>query len=193
MDRNQLEDVLHRHKLWLDRKAGGCAADLYGSDLRGVYLKGADLRGADLRRVNLAGACLIEADFRGANLTSANLEGAYLARSDFRGANLSAANLRVTNLSETNLDDATLCNATMCGTIYTTFSFGGHIVNIVGGKVFISSNIYDIDKVDYAELENFYKNRGYSRYQVEIYLTVLRYLISKRKDKELPDRSITNM
>ena len=43
-----IQEVLEKHKKWLDDEKGGERADL-----RDAYLRDADLRGADLRRANL--------------------------------------------------------------------------------------------------------------------------------------------
>ena len=62
----QLEEVLLKHKLWLENKEGGEKADLRDTDLTGANLMGANLGGADLR----------DADLEGADLEGANLENA---------------------------------------------------------------------------------------------------------------------
>ena len=48
MNKNQLEEILKKHKKWLNSEKGGKRADLRGADLRGADLSYADLRGADL-------------------------------------------------------------------------------------------------------------------------------------------------
>jgi len=83
VNKDELEVILAKHKLWLDL-GGGNKANLRGADLRGANLRGANLRGANLR-----GADLRYADLRGADLRGADLRGANL-----RGANLRYANLR---------------------------------------------------------------------------------------------------
>ena len=81
MTKEQLNEVLEKHKKWLNDEPGGERADLWGADLRGADLWGADLRGA-----NLWGANLQEADLRRANLQGANLWGANLREADLRRA-----------------------------------------------------------------------------------------------------------
>ena len=61
MDRDDLNEVLRLHKMWLDGERGGERADLRGAYLRRANLRLADLEGADLR-----GAYLEEANLRGA-------------------------------------------------------------------------------------------------------------------------------
>ena len=65
----QLEEVLLKHKLWLEDKEGGECANLSYVDLEYAYLKGADLRGADL-----IGANLEYANLEYANLTNTILQ-----------------------------------------------------------------------------------------------------------------------
>lgn len=83
MRQEELNEVLEKHKLWLDGKDGGVKANLSYANLRGADLRNANLRGADLRRANL-----ICADLRCANLREANLSGPDLRGADLRGADL---------------------------------------------------------------------------------------------------------
>ena len=39
----ELNEILRKHKLWLDNDPSGARADLTGADLRGANLTGADL------------------------------------------------------------------------------------------------------------------------------------------------------
>ena len=63
MYKEELQEILKKHKKWLAGEDGGVRADLSGADLSGADLSGADLRGADRRRADLSGA-----DLRGADL-----------------------------------------------------------------------------------------------------------------------------
>ena len=109
MIKNELNEILENHKLWLNDKGGECA-DLSGADLRGVdlynidlrcaNLNSADLNSADLRCANLRGV-----DLSGANLNSANLSGASLYSANLRGASLYNANLYSSNLNNANLNN----------------------------------------------------------------------------------------
>ena len=61
MTKIELNNILDKHKKWLNADVDGeCAdlreADLREADLRGAYLSGADLREADLRGAYLRGA-----------------------------------------------------------------------------------------------------------------------------------------
>ena len=64
-----IQEVLARHKKWLENEEGGQRADLRGADLQH-----ADLREAYLQRAYLKGADLQDADLRGADLRGAFLD-----------------------------------------------------------------------------------------------------------------------
>ena len=78
MSRDELNEILAKHKMWLNNEEGGERADLSGADLRD-----ADLRRADLRWADLSGADLRRADLSGADLRRADLRWADLRRADF--------------------------------------------------------------------------------------------------------------
>ena len=86
MDKEKLNTILEKHKLWLNNDNNGEKADLRGADLSVADLRGADLSVAYLYRANLSGADLSGANLIEANLSEADLSGAYLYR-----ANLSEA------------------------------------------------------------------------------------------------------
>ena len=71
MIKEQLNEILEKHKKWLNGEPDGERANLREADLRGADLRGADLRGASLRRANLYEANLRGADLRGASLLGA--------------------------------------------------------------------------------------------------------------------------
>ena len=95
MTRDELNNILDAHKLWL-----------FGIDGRKADLRNANLNGADLRYTNLSGA-----DLSGADLSGADLRYAYLSGADLRGANLTHASLRYADLRGANLMDADLMDA----------------------------------------------------------------------------------
>lgn len=92
MDKEKLEKILEKHKLWVFGE-GGEKANLKGADLREANLRGADLCEANLLGADLRGSCLREANLRGANLRGANLRGADLYDVNFEGTNLEGANI----------------------------------------------------------------------------------------------------
>ena len=88
-----IQEVLARHKKWLENDEGGQRADLRGAYLRGANLQDADLRDADLRGANLWNASLQGADLQDADLQGANLWGADLWGADLQGADLRRADI----------------------------------------------------------------------------------------------------
>ena len=115
MEQEKLQEILEKHKKWLNDEEGGERADLYGANLRGAYLHEADLYGANLRGAYLSEANMREANLRGADLSGANLHEADLYGANLRGAYLSEANLREANLSGADLSGANLHEADLHG------------------------------------------------------------------------------
>lgn len=124
MDKNELQEILEQHQLWLNNNGGERAdlrgVDLYGADLReanlrGAYLHSARLGGADLSFANLNYATLCNADLHNVNLWGASLNEANLHSADLSCANLNWANLCYTDLSYANLYGANLLNANLHG------------------------------------------------------------------------------
>lgn len=79
MTQEELNEILDKHKKWLNHGDGSKMANLCGVDLSGACLVMANLRGAnlseaDLSRSNLGGADLLQANLRGADLRGANLD-----------------------------------------------------------------------------------------------------------------------
>ena len=116
MTTKELQEILDKHKKWLNDEDGGERAYLRGADLRGAdlndaYLRGADLRGAYLRGADLRGAYLRGADLSGADLSGADLNDAYLRCADLSGADLNGAYLRGADLSGADLSGAYLRGA----------------------------------------------------------------------------------
>lgn len=62
MTQTELDEVLHKHALYLNGDPTGECANLRGADLSRANLHGADLRNANLRGADLRGANLSEAD-----------------------------------------------------------------------------------------------------------------------------------
>ena len=91
--KEELQEFLRKHKLWLDNEDGGERADLSYTDLDGANLVRANLDGANLDGANLVRANLDGANLVRANLVRANLDGANLVRANLDGANLVRANL----------------------------------------------------------------------------------------------------
>ena len=123
MIKEQLDEILEKHKKWLNDEPGGERANLFGADLFRANLFGANLREADLRGANLCGADLFEADLRGADLFEADLRGA-----DLRGADLFEADLRGANLCGADLFEANLFGANLFGAdLFRANLFGANL------------------------------------------------------------------
>jgi hypothetical protein len=86
----QLQEILQKHKLWLDGKKGGECADLRYADLRCANFREAVLRYANFNYADLREANFSYADLRGADFSYANFREANLRCADFRYANLLA-------------------------------------------------------------------------------------------------------
>ena len=86
--RDELNEILGKHNLWIKGDFNGERANLYGADLSRANLYGANLHGANLYGANLYGANLY-----GADLSRANLYGADLSWANLYGADLSWADL----------------------------------------------------------------------------------------------------
>ena len=114
MTRNEISEILRKHKMWIDDEEGGERANLSGADLSEANLRGANLSGADLIGANLSEADLIEA-----NLSKADLSEADLIEANLRGANLRGANLSGADLRGANLDFS--CLPLWCGSLNAEF------------------------------------------------------------------------
>ena len=113
----ELEEILHKHELWLENKEGGEKADLSYVDLRGANLEYANLEYANLTHANLEYANLKYANLIGADLIGANLTGVYLEGTTLEYANLDYANLKCADLECGNLTGAYLTNTILQDTI----------------------------------------------------------------------------
>lgn len=63
MKQSDLNEILIKHKRWINNEEGGEPADLRDADLQGTDMRGVDMRGVDLQGADLQGT-----DMRGANL-----------------------------------------------------------------------------------------------------------------------------
>lgn len=95
----EIDEILRKHKLWLNGKISGeradfSYADLSNADLRGANFYGADLSNADLSNVDFYGANLSGTDLRGANLSDTDLSGSFglMSSIDFMNYNFEKTN-----------------------------------------------------------------------------------------------------
>ena len=124
MSQEKLQEILEKHKKWLNKEQGGERADLSGCDLRHTDLRGADLRGAYISDSNLIGADLFGADLQHADLShsffnQANLRNSDLHYADLRYADLCNSDLRYSDLQGTDLDFS--CLPLWCGSLSAHF------------------------------------------------------------------------
>ena len=111
--KDELSEILRKHKLWLNLAPRGERANLSDADLSDADLSYANLSYADLSYANLSDADLSYADLSYADLSYANLSDADLSYANLRSANLRSANLRSADLSYANLSDADLSDANL--------------------------------------------------------------------------------
>lgn len=188
MTREQLNEILEQHQLWLNTKGvEGKRADLRGADLRCSDLRYLDLRGVDLSYSNLKGAflidaVLIDAVLRGAVLIDADLEGSVLIDADLSGSNLrcadlSGVDLKNANLKGSNLGYINLIDADLEGTGVYFFRGPRHygIYNLKDDKLFIGCQVHSLD----YWLEKYVaigKKNKYTNKEIEVYGTWIKSL-----------------
>jgi hypothetical protein len=90
ISKEELQEILEKHKLWMVIEDGGEHANLRSANLSSANLRGAGLEYANLSSANLRGAKLIGAKLIGANLRGANLRGAKLIGANLQYAEVSA-------------------------------------------------------------------------------------------------------
>ena len=115
MTRIELEDILEKHKKWVNGEADGKRADLRDVSLRGVDLQDSNLRNANLCGVDLRDSNLWNVNLCGADLCYANLCYVYLCYANLRGAGLHGADLHDTDLRNADLCDADLRDTDLRG------------------------------------------------------------------------------
>lgn len=119
MTQEELNEILKKHKLWLEGESGGERFSHYGENLSGFDFSGVDLRSADLKGSDLTGSNFSCANLKDAYLTGARLENVCLINADLRGANLRGANLENSGLTGADLRGADLHGACFEGAIFS--------------------------------------------------------------------------
>lgn len=111
MTRQEIENALVLHELWMDGYAGGIRADFSYMDLSKQDLSKVDLSEAILIGTNFADcilddACLTSAKAYGANFCRASMKATNLAAGNFKGANFNGSDLSFANLASGNFTGA---------------------------------------------------------------------------------------
>ena len=119
-----LEEILNKHKKWLNGEIGGEKADLSNTDLRHVDLRGINLTSVNLRSADLSYASLsctdlsyadlIDTDLFHVDLSCTNLSNANLNRADLSATNFNNANLKYTSLKDIKYNECTSFFALQC-------------------------------------------------------------------------------
>lgn len=138
MTKEELQNILEKHQLWLHGEEGGERAnfeeaDLLGANFAGFNFTGANFEGAYLLGANFAGSCLVEANFKGAYLAGANFEEANLEGVNFKKTYLKDANFKRARLAGTNLKKAYLVGANFEGANLAGANFEG--ANLKGANL----------------------------------------------------------
>ena len=108
MTREDIDEKIRSHHLWLRQKSGGRRADFSNAEM-----KGCELVDIVLVRAKLLGANVSCSKLNGINLSESDLYSADFSYSDLLGANLSSADMRGTKLREANLTGANLDSTDM--------------------------------------------------------------------------------
>ena len=104
MKQEQLDEIIQKHKLWLNNNAEGERANLKYVNLEDANLEDANLEDANLRDANFEDVNLERANLKGAKLKRANLKYVNLRDASLKYANFEGANLEGANLEGANLD-----------------------------------------------------------------------------------------
>ena len=128
---SELNEILAKHKKWLNDEEGGERANLSSASLSSADLRSADLRSANLSYANLRSADLSSADLSSADLSSANLRSANLSYADLSYADLSSANLRFIHSAD--------------GKVLACMNAGKYQVVLSKDKIAIGCKFYDIE------------------------------------------------
>ena len=78
MEQKELNEILRKHKLWLEGSPEGVRANLQDCNLRGSNLQGSNLKGSNLKGSNLQDCNLRYSNLQDCNLRYSNLKGANL-------------------------------------------------------------------------------------------------------------------
>lgn len=100
----ELDRIVARHQLWLDRKTGGALANFSGRDLSGLKFGRWDLRHASFAGANLCDIHATDTRFCYCDFTAADLSGAQTFDCDFRYTRFKRAKLIGVSIVDTRDD-----------------------------------------------------------------------------------------
>lgn len=100
----ELDRIVARHQLWLDRKTGGALANFSGRDLSGLKFGRWDLRHASFAGSNLSGIHATDTRFCYCDFTAADLSEARTFDCDFRYTRFKRASLIGAQILDTRDD-----------------------------------------------------------------------------------------
>lgn len=130
MHKQELLEILDKHKKWLNNEPDGEQADLSHKDLslislpRHMDLRKINFKGANLRQVNFSDADLSGCIFCYADLEDASLFSADLCNSDFTYARLNGANLKCCKIQGTCFSHAFLEGTQLPNGLYQVVGIG---------------------------------------------------------------------
>jgi hypothetical protein len=101
VNKDELEKLLGKHRLWIDGKEGGERLDLSGKKLRRADFSDCDLKGSIFREVEAIGV-----DFSGADLENTSFENANVTNANFENCNLKNINICGAKMDGINLEGA---------------------------------------------------------------------------------------
>jgi uncharacterized protein YjbI with pentapeptide repeats len=134
ISQEELNDILDKHKKYMNNLPEGERADLSNMDLSNANLSYANLIDANLSNAKLSNANLSYANLSNANLSNANLHysilsNANLSYANLSNANLSNANLHYSILSNANLSNVDLSNANLHYSILSNVDLSNAYLN----------------------------------------------------------------
>lgn len=98
----ELDIVLEKHRLWLERKDGGERADLSYTDLSYLDFLEANLKFANFRHSNLKHVWLLGTNLEAANLLDTNLEEAFICNTNLNNIGYNKKIYQVTDVGRDN-------------------------------------------------------------------------------------------
>ena len=98
MTQQELNEILRKHKLWLDGKEGGERANMQSAHMRSANMQSANMQSAHMRSADMQCANMQRADMQCADMRYADMQCADMRYADMRYANLRNANMQRANI-----------------------------------------------------------------------------------------------